>query len=105
VRVHLAREHALELEFLDGRFDASGIRLEVAEPGLVVLGLDEVEQLGDVGQATRDAVERADRRIESRAFAAQFLGALGRVPDLRVLQLAVDLFEALALGGVLKDTP
>jgi hypothetical protein len=43
--------------------------------------------------------------IEARAFAPQFLSARGVIPDIGILQFAGYFFQALALGGVVKDTP
>jgi hypothetical protein len=39
------------------------------------------------------------------ALAAEVLGALGVVPDVRVFQLAVDLGQAISFLIVVKDTP
>jgi hypothetical protein len=105
VGVHLAREHAAELELRDPLLERSGVALEVAQAGLVAFGLDEVQQLGRVGDAAGDAVEFADRVREPRTLAAEFLGPVGRVPDAGILELAVQLFEAFVLAVVLKDTP
>jgi hypothetical protein len=43
--------------------------------------------------------------VEARTLAAQFLRARGVIPYLGVLQFAGYFFQALALGGVVKDTP
>jgi hypothetical protein len=105
VRVHLAREHAHELELLDAPLDRRDIALDVAEPSLVALCLNQVEQLAAVAESRGDAVELRDRGLKARALSPEFLGPLGRVPDLRVLQFAVYFLEALALAVVLKGTP
>jgi hypothetical protein len=105
VRVHLAREHALELEVLDGALDRGRVSLQFRETGRVILDLDEIEQLVHVLQAAGDAVQAADGGVEPGALAAEILCAFRSVPDLRILELAIDFFETLTLGGVLKDTP
>jgi hypothetical protein len=46
-----------------------------------------------------------DRAIQLGAFLAQLLGMFGIVPDVRVFQLAADLFEPFYLAIVVKDTP
>jgi hypothetical protein len=105
VRVHLAREHALELEFLDVALEARGVRGDVADRRGFGLGLGELEQLERAVDPVANAVEAAGQRLELGAFAAERLGALGCVPDPGVLELATDLGEPLALADVLKDTP
>jgi hypothetical protein len=52
-----------------------------------------------------DAVQPFHEFGQPRAFAAQILRALRIIPDVRVFQFAGYFFEALALGGVVKDTP
>ena len=52
-----------------------------------------------------ELVERADDGLELGALAAEFLGAVGLVPDGRILELAQDLGQALAAALVVKDTP
>jgi hypothetical protein len=43
--------------------------------------------------------------FKTRTFTAKFLGALGIVPDLRLLQLANDFRQALVFAIEVKDTP
>jgi hypothetical protein len=64
----------------------------------------ELVQLAGLVQGLRNAVQRGDDGLELGALAAQILGALGIRPDAGVLELAVDLFEALALRVIVKDT-
>jgi len=52
-----------------------------------------------------DLIEPFHELGKARAFAAQVLGALRIVPDVRAFQLAGYFFEAFALGRVVKDTP
>jgi len=105
VRVHLAREHARELERLDPSCQRRRVAAELGEARLVLLRLDEVQQFEAVREALVEPGDLLDRRLETRAFATQLLSPLGRVPDLRILELAVYFFESLALAIVLKDTP
>jgi hypothetical protein len=46
-----------------------------------------------------------DDLVEHRAFATKLLGALGVVPDVRILQLAAYFLEPLTFAVVVKDTP
>jgi len=105
VRVHLAGEHAAELESL-------GALLQQVEVGddrfgrtCVLLGDREVEQLARFVQRAGQGSERFDDLRQSRAFLAQLLCALRIVPDFRVLELARYFFEPFLLGIEVKDTP
>lgn len=42
---------------------------------------------------------------ELRAFATEFLGFLGFLPDGRIFEFATDFFESLFLQIVFKETP
>jgi len=58
-----------------------------------------------VVERTANLVQRGYDGFETRAFLAQGLGSFGIIPDVRVFQLPVDLFEALFLVFIVKDTP
>jgi hypothetical protein len=105
VRVHLAREHALEFELLHLGIDVAEVGLDRARGALVVLAFREIEQLAGFGQPLAQLVERGDDGVELGALAAELLRALGLLPDGRVLELAQDLGQALALALVVKGTP
>jgi hypothetical protein len=105
VRVHLAREHALELELRDLALEARDVLLDGADRALVGLRLGEFEQLAGLAQPAAQAIERTDDRLELGAFAAEFLGTLRVLPDRRVLEFPQDLRKPLAASIVVKDTP
>jgi hypothetical protein len=105
VRIHLAAEHAGEFELAHLRFQAAGILLDLARCGLIALELGELEQLGGIAQAAAGAVELLELGGQPRALPAELLGTLGRAPDRRILELAIDLFETFLLAIVLKETP
>jgi hypothetical protein len=105
VGVHLAGEHAAELELGDALLDAGGVALEFGEARRILLGLDQLEQFGRVRDAGDDAVDLAGGRLEARSLAAVLLGAFRGVPDAGVLELAVQLLEPFTLAIVLKGTP
>jgi hypothetical protein len=105
VRVHLAREHALELELLDLAVDALEVGLDGPGRAFVGFGLGEVEQLARLGQVRGEPVERGDDAVEPGALAAEFLGPLRVLPDGGVLEFAQDLGQPLTLAVVVKGTP
>jgi hypothetical protein len=78
---------------------------DLGEARLVALALDQLEQLRGVGEPAAETVEFRQGGFESRALAAEGLRLVRRVPDRRVAELVIQLFEALALRVVLKGTP
>jgi hypothetical protein len=105
MRVHLAREHALELQLLHALLVAVDVGDDRVRGVLVVLGFDQLQQLAGSGEAFGQRPDAVDRLVEQGAFAAQRLRPFGIVPDIRVFQFALYFFQALALGVVVKDTP
>jgi hypothetical protein len=83
-------EHPPELERLDRlaqRFDIAGDR---REGRVVAFGARELEKLDAVGKSAVERRQRADDAIERLLLLAELLRALGIVPDVRVLELALD---------------
>jgi len=105
VGIHLAAEHALELEPAHGAFEVARFALDLTGGRFVVLGLGELEQLGGVGDRMRCAIEFADVGAETRALLAEQLGTLLVGPDRGILEFAVYFFEPFDLLVVLKETP
>jgi hypothetical protein len=64
-----------------------------------------LQQLAGFTEAFFQAGDAVDVLFQAGTFAAQGLGILGVVPDIRVFELPVYFFQALALGFVVKDTP
>jgi hypothetical protein len=105
VRVHLAPEHALELEVAHVGLKALRVALDVARRSLIILRLGELQQLGGVADALGGAIDLPDITAQACALASEFLRA-GRIgPYEGVLQLARYFLEALLLEIVLKETP
>jgi hypothetical protein len=92
VRIHLAAEHALELELAHAGFELPGVAFDVARRGLIVLDLGQLEQLRCIADRRAGAIEFAKFADQARTLAPEFLGTLGGAPDGGVLQLAADLF-------------
>jgi hypothetical protein len=104
-RIHRPGEHALELQLVHVAREALDVFDHRLRGFFVVLGLGQLEQLAGAAQALGQAADAVDGLVEQRALAAQRLGALGIVPDVRVLQLALYFLEPLALAVVVKETP
>jgi hypothetical protein len=105
VRIHLAAEHALELEAAHVRFEALCIGLDVARGSLVAFAFRQRQQLGGIRDPLRCAVDLLDRCRQPRSLSAELLRALLVRPDRGILELAPDLLEPLFLLIVLKETP
>jgi hypothetical protein len=104
VGVHLAGEHAPELEPLDFLRYALDLSGEIGQRPSILFLARELVELGRLAKRLVDPVQRADYALELRALAAEILGALGVGPDVRIFELAVDLFETLALRVEVKGT-
>jgi hypothetical protein len=105
VRIHLAAEHAPQLELAHAVLEFGGLALQIAEGTGIVLRLGEFEELGRVAERGQCAVEAADVLREPRTRLAQGLRAVRIVPDVRQLQLAGYFLEPLLLAVVVKETP
>jgi hypothetical protein len=70
VRVHLAREHTLELEQLELLGDALDLADDVGERVVVLLLACECLELIGLVQRLGDAIERGDDALELGALAA-----------------------------------
>ncbi len=88
MRVHLAVEHALELEMAHLGFQALRVALDVARGSLVASRFRELQQLGGLGDALGGAVDLADVGGQAGAFAPELLRARRVRPDGRIFELA-----------------
>jgi hypothetical protein len=105
VRIHLPAEHAGEFELAHLGFEPAGILLDGTRCRFIAVELGELQQLRRVAQPATGAIELLELCGETCALAAELLGALGRAPEARILELEIDLFETFLLAVVLKETP
>jgi hypothetical protein len=105
VSIHLAGEHALELEARDLALDPLHVLLNRAHHALVRVGLGKFKQFAGFVQARAEAIKGADYSLQLGAFTPQLLCALRLAPDGGVLELAQDFGQALGAALVVKDTP
>jgi len=104
VRIHLAGKHALELEPFDFAGQRRCVRLDLLKQAFVAFLRGQLHNLAGIAQAARQPVQTGDDLLEFRALPAQFLRALGVVPDSGLLEFAGYFLQALALVVVIKDT-
>ena len=105
VRVHLAGKHALELEPLHFGGQRRDVGLDLfGGPQVGLLG----RQLQQISPASRkplvSSIQAADHLLEFGALLAEFLRALGVVPDSGLFEFARYFLQPLVLVIVIKDT-
>jgi hypothetical protein len=105
VRVHLAAEHALELEPAHLALEPLGIAADVARGALIALRLGQLQQLRRIGNALGGGIDLPDVGVQAGALLPQLLRPLRLRPYRRVLELPPYLLQALFLAVVLKETP
>jgi hypothetical protein len=77
---------------------------DVVERARVLLFARELVEPRGLVERLLDAFQRRDDGFELGALLAQILRALLVGPNGGILELAVDFFEPLALGVIVKDT-
>ena len=105
MRIHLAGEHALELEALDVLVQAVGVRLDLADCAEIALTGRQVQQLAGIRKTLGETIDGADDRFQPGALPTEFLRAFRLVPDAGLFEFARYFLQALVLVGVIKDTP
>ena len=103
--VHLAGEHALELQLLDGNGVLLDIGHDRVEGVLVAFHFGEIEELAGVLQGLLKIADADHDLLQLGAFAAELLGVLRVVPDVRAFQLAGHFLKTFDLAVVVKETP
>jgi hypothetical protein len=63
------------------------------------------QQIGAIGQASHQLVDREDHGLQRCALFAKGLRPLLVIPDIGILEFAQYLGQALFLALVVKDTP
>jgi hypothetical protein len=104
VRIHLAGKHALELQ----AFHLGGKTRDVALDFLGSAGIGfvgrEFQEFSRVAQPSGEMVQTLNDTLELRSLPAEFLCAVGVVPDAGLLELPGYLLKAFVLVVVIKDT-
>ncbi|PRG12564.1 hypothetical protein C6Q21_06990 [Burkholderia multivorans] len=105
VWVGRVREHPAEFDVGDARFELRGVLFGGDERVLVAFLACKLEQVERVAQVVIEFGERRDDAFEQLLFAAERLGVLRIVPDVRVFEFLVDFGQTRCFGVVVKDTP
>jgi hypothetical protein len=90
VRIHLAAEHAPELELAHATLKACDLALDLLSRRLIVFSLGELQQLARVTDRGQRRIQILELTGKLRTLAAQGLGTLRSTPNRRLLELAAD---------------
>jgi hypothetical protein len=102
--IHLTREHATEFEIRDARFEGTDVTVDFGDRGGIVFFDGEIEKFAGIHETTGDFVEADDNLLEPSTFLTERLRTLRFVPDVGLLEFALDLGQAFRLAVVVKDT-
>jgi hypothetical protein len=105
VRVGRVREHPAEFDVADARFELLRVVFGCDEGVFVAFLAGELEQVERIAQVAIERGERRDDTFEQLLLAAECLGVLRIVPDVRVFEFLVDFGQTRRFGVVVKDTP
>ena len=84
MRIHLAREHALELELLHILFHREEVALDFLNCGFVVLFDRKRQQLRGILEPRRDPIEGRYDLNEACSLPAKLLRLVRRIPNRRI---------------------
>jgi hypothetical protein len=104
IGVHFPGEHAPEFEFLDADLETPQVALDFRHRSGIVFFDGKSKQFVGIPQPACNLIQPNDDLLEFRPLLAESLGALGFVPDVRLLQFPLDLGQPLRLLIVVKDT-
>jgi hypothetical protein len=90
VLIHLAAEHAAELELAHAAFKAGDLGFDLLGRGFIVLGFGKLQELAGIAYRGECRIQILQFARELGALAPEGLGALGVTPDSRLLELAAD---------------
>lgn len=105
VLVHLAREHATELKYLQLRLKAIQFALYFVDGVFIVFFDGHIQQVFSIAQTAVEGINGLNNGFQRRPLATQLLRAVRVIPDIALSQFVFYFFETLNLVGVVKDTP
>ena len=104
VRIHLAREHALEFQLFYFQTQAIDVSLDLFGCAGIRLFGGQFQELRRVAQGALESIQAADDLFELGTFLPQLLGAIRVVPNAGLLELALYFLQTLVFVVVIKDT-
>jgi hypothetical protein len=97
-------EHPPEFEVGDGALELRDVGLDREQRGVVGLGAREIVELAAIVESGLQSGQRMDDAVELLLLLPELLRPLRVVPDLRILELAVDGREPRRPHIEVKDT-
>ena len=104
IGIHLAAEHAPELKPADGLLESAQIADDLIDGIAVILVNSQRKQFFCVGESRCQLVETQDHLLQQGTLLPQRLGPLGLIPDIRLLEFALNFGQPFRLGVIVKDT-
>ena len=103
--VHFAGEHAAEFERFEFRPQGLEFAFRLPRQADIVFRAGQLEPFAQFPNAGFERVDGAGGRGQIGLFAAQGLGARRLLPNRGLGEFEFHLGQALAFGGIVKDTP
>jgi hypothetical protein len=104
IGVHLTGKHAAKFETRDDLFVSGEVVDNLANSVGIVFFDGHLEKFASIRKAGRNLVESGDNLFELCPLLPQRLCSIRFVPDIRLLEFALNLGQALRLALVVKDT-
>jgi hypothetical protein len=105
IAIHLAGEHASKFKRSQLRLECRDVALDFADRIGVILVDSEGQQLVRVAKAPGQLVQYDNDLFQLRTLLTERLSALGFIPDVGLLEFALNFGQAFCLAVIVKDTP
>jgi hypothetical protein len=105
IAVHLACKHAPELELRQLGLEPGEVVGDLVHGTTVVFVYRQFEETFGIVQTGRELFESADDCLEFRPLLSQSLRAIRVIPDVGLLEFALNFRQAFLLAVIVKDTP
>jgi hypothetical protein len=105
VAVHFAGKHATKLERSQFRLERRDIAFNLTDRIGIILVDSKGQQLVRIAKPTGKLVQNDNDLFQLRTFLAERLGSLGFIPDVGLLEFALNFGQAFRLAVIVKDTP
>ena len=103
--VHFAGEHAAKFQFFNRFFRLGEIGFNAGNRVFVIFLDRHFQQFGGVGQRGFQVLDAENDFFQSYPILPQLLRAFRVVPDIGLLQFAIDFFQLFFAAVEVKDTP
>ena len=105
LEIHFAREHAPKFQSRKFRFEIDEVANHLINSTAVVLFDCHFQQFTRILETRRQVLQGNDDLFEGRALLPERLRSIRFVPDIGLLEFALNLGQAFRLAVIVKDTP